>query len=224
MTKIIIFKTHIVYCDFSLEIFSTQFWGCQLGGRIFFFLNKTVQTTSIILGKEMFVLPSACLWLVFAFLLRNYGKERDVSILSFPLIKFVIYWELKCCPLPCMILRPASLSKLHLWATSEEWSPTASPVPGAFSVFVSTQANTLSRKERSLFHGPLTRPSWLFSGSLQMATAEIKVGLSLLWGSREIQNPQLAVSDEGGWGGPSQHRDTVQSCWSERQPWCAHST
>ena len=25
MTKIIIFKTHIVHCDFSLEIFSTQF-------------------------------------------------------------------------------------------------------------------------------------------------------------------------------------------------------
>lgn len=39
------------------------------------------------------------------------GKNRMCLLLSFPLIKFVIYWELKCCPLPCMIrAQPASPS------------------------------------------------------------------------------------------------------------------
>ena len=185
MTKIIIFKTHIVYCDFSLEIFIAQFWGCQLGGRIFFFFflrNKTVQTTSIILGKETFVLPFACIWLVSAFLLRNCGKEQDVSasFLSSNKVCHLLRTKVLSSSLhdPC----PASLSKLDLWATGEEWSPIASPLPGAFSVFVSAQANKLSLKGKTSVHGPLTRPSWLFSGSLQMATAEIKVALSLLWG------------------------------------------
>lgn len=157
MTKIIIFKTHIVHCDFSLEIFSTQFWGCQLGGRIFFFPNKTVQTTSIILGKETFVLPSACLWLVFAFLLRNYGKERDVSASFLSSDKVCHLLRTKVLSSSLHDPHPASLSKLDLWATSEEWSPTASPLPGAFSVFVSMQANTLSRKGKIPVSWPLNQ-------------------------------------------------------------------
>lgn len=110
------------------------------------------------------------------------GKNGMCLLLSFPLIKFVIYWELKCCPLPCMIrTQPASPS----W-TSEPPVRNEAPQPPLClepsPCLCPCRPTRLAERERSLFHGPLTRPSWLFSGSLQMATAEIKVGLSLLWG------------------------------------------
>lgn len=137
---------------YSLHNFEDASWE---GG--FFFPNKTVQTTSIILGKETFVLPSACIWLVSAFLLRNCGKEQDVSasFLSSNKVCHLLRTKVLSSSLhdPC----PASLSKLDLWATGEEWSPIASPLPGAFSVFVSAQANKLSRKGKTTVSWPLNQ-------------------------------------------------------------------
>lgn len=102
MTRIIIFQIHIGQCDLSLEVFSTSFWRCQLGGRIFF-SNKTVQTTSIIPGKGMLVLPSSSLSLKSSCLVRNSGKEQDVSDSAFFSNKVCHLLKTKMPSSPCMI-------------------------------------------------------------------------------------------------------------------------
>lgn len=73
-------------------------------GRENLFSNRTVQTTSIISGKELFVLlsPPVFHWTLFASC-GTLGKNRVCVLLSFSLIKFVIYWKLKYHPPACMI-------------------------------------------------------------------------------------------------------------------------
>lgn len=138
---------------YSVHNFEDASWE----GGFFFSLIKQYRPLQLSLRKEMFVLPSACVWLVSAFLLRNYGKEQDVSAscLSSNKVCHLLRTKVLSSSLhdPC----PASLSKLDLWATGEEWSPIAFPLPGAFSVFVSAQANKLSRKGKIPVSLPLNQ-------------------------------------------------------------------